>query len=374
MNTFELMDELEHEQVIFCRNKDVGLRAIIGIHDTTLGPALGGTRMWPYETEEEAVQDVLRLSRAMTYKAAAAGLNLGGGKAVIIGDPKKDKSEALFRAFGRFVESLRGRFITAEDVGIDVNDVEFMHMETRYVVGLSQTLGGGGDPSPVTAFGVVQGMKACVKEKFDRDDLRGFRVAIQGLGNVGFNLAAQLVKEGAVVFGTDIDTEKVRRARDELQIKDVTIDEIYDVDAEIFSPCALGAVINDKTIPRLKCKIVAGGANNQLEEDRHGDELGRRGILYAPDYVINAGGLMNVYVELEGYSQDRAMRMTRGIYYNLRKVFEIARKENVPTYVAADRMVAERIATIRKIKSMFAGSYGIHSRHRAHNQSNDYRW
>ncbi len=364
MNTFEIMDELEHEQVIFCRNKDVGLRAIIAIHDTTLGPALGGTRMWPYETEEEALRDVLRLSRGMTFKAAAAGLNLGGGKAVIIGDPKKDKSEALFRAFGRFVESLRGRFITAEDVGIDVNDVEFMHMETRFVVGLSQALGGGGDPSPVTAFGVVQGMKACVKEKMNKDSLRGLRVAVQGLGNVGHHLVGELVKEGVTVIGTDIDPEKVRRVREEFKIKDVGPDDIYDVEAEIFSPCALGAIINDRTIPRLKCTIVAGGANNQLEEDRHGDELEKRGILYAPDYVINAGGLINVYVELEGYSRERARRMTRGIYYNLRKVFDIAKKEKIPTYVAADRMVSERISTIKNIKSMFAGSYEMNSKHR----------
>jgi leucine dehydrogenase len=364
MSTFDLMDELEHEEVIFCRNKEVGLRAIIGIHDTTLGPALGGTRMWPYETEEEAIKDVLRLARGMTFKAAAAGLNLGGGKAVIIADPKKDKSEALFRAFGRFVESLRGRFITAEDVGIDVNDVEFMHMETQYVVGLSQALGGGGDPSPVTAFGVVQGIKAAVKEKFEKENLRGLRVAIQGLGSVGYNLAAELTKQGVAVVGTDIDPEKVRRARDELKIKDVSPDEIYGAEVDIFSPCALGAILNDETIPRLKCKIVAGGANNQLEANRHGDELEKRGILYAPDYVINAGGLINVYVELEGYSRERALRMTRGIYYNLRKVFEIARLEKVPTYVAADKAVAERIATIRSIKSMFAGSHETNLRYR----------
>jgi leucine dehydrogenase len=357
MKIFQPMDELEHEQVIFCRNKDVGLRAIIGIHDTTLGPALGGTRMWPYDSEDEALRDVLRLSRGMTYKAAAAGLNLGGGKAVIIGDPKRDKSEALFRAFGRFVESLRGRFITAEDVGIDVNDVEYIRMETRHVVGLSQVRGGGGDPSPVTAFGVVQGIKACVKEKFSLDHLRELTVAIQGLGSVGYHLARELSQEGARIIATDIDAEKVKRSVEEFKIKAVNPEEIYEVDADIFSPCALGGIINDTTIPKLRCKIVAGGANNQLEHDRHGDELERRGVLYAPDYVINAGGLINVSVELEGYSQERAMRMTRGIYYNLRKVFEIARRDAIPTYKAADRMVAERIATIRSIKSMFAGSY-----------------
>lgn len=355
MTPLAKMEEFRHEEVIFCQNKDVGLRAIIAIHDTTLGPALGGTRMWPYKTEEEALLDALRLSRAMTYKAAAAGLNLGGGKAVIIGDPKKDKSEALFRAFGRFVESLKGRFITGEDVGIDVNDIEYMYMETRYVSGLSPAHGGGGDPAPVTAFGVLQGMQACVQEKLGRDSLKGLSVAVQGLGHVGFNLAARLLDEGAHVIGTDIDPEKVERARSELKIEIVNPEEIYDVDAHIFAPCALGAVLNDQTIPRMRFKIIAGAANNQLEEDRHGVELHRRGILYAPDYVINAGGLINVYVELEGYDRERALRMTRGIYYNLRRVFDISKRENIPTFQAADRLVEERIAMVRRLKSMYTG-------------------
>jgi len=355
MTPLAKMEEFRHEEVIFCQNKDVGLRAIIAIHDTPLGPALGGTRMWPYKTEEEALLDALRLSRAMTYKAAAAGLNLGGGKAVIIGDPKKDKSEALFRAFGRFVESLKGRFITGEDVGIDVNDIEYMYMETRYVSGLSPAHGGGGDPAPVTAFGVLQGMQACVQEKLGRDSLKGLSVAVQGLGHVGFNLAARLLDEGAHVIGTDIDPEKVERARSELKIEIVNPEEIYDVDAHIFAPCALGAVLNDQTIPRMRFKIIAGAANNQLEEDRHGVELHRRGILYAPDYVINAGGLINVYVELEGYDRERALRMTRGIYYNLRRVFDISKRENIPTFQAADRLVEERIAMVRRLKSMYTG-------------------
>ena len=355
MTPLAKMEEFGHEEVIFCQNKDVGLRAIIAIHDTTLGPALGGTRMWPYKTEEEALLDALRLSRAMTYKAAAAGLNLGGGKAVIIGDPKTDKSEALFRAFGRFVESLKGRFITGEDVGIDVNDIEYMYMETRYVSGLSPAHGGGGDPAPVTAFGVIQGMQACVQEKLGRDSLKGLSVAVQGLGHGGFNLAARLLEEGAHVIGADIDPEKVERARSELKIEIASPEEIYDVDADIFAPCALGAVLNDHTIPRMRFKIIAGAANNQLEEDRHGVELHRRGILYAPDYVINAGGLINVYVELEGYDRERALRMTRGIYYNLRRVFDISRRENIPTFQAADRLVEERIAMVRRLKSMYTG-------------------
>lgn len=357
MTHFEKMEEWGHEELIFCQNKEVGLRAIIAIHDTTLGPALGGTRMWPYKTEDEAITDVLRLSRGMTYKAAAAGLNLGGGKAVIIGNPKTDKSEALFRAFGRFIESLKGRFITGEDVGVDVNDVEYMYMETKYVCGLSQAHGGGGDPGPVTAFGVLQGIKACVQEKFGTDSLKDFVVAIQGLGSVGFHLAKLLHEERARLIGADIDEEKVKRAVGHLDIEIVKPEEIYDVPADIFAPCALGAVINDQTIPRMKFKIIAGAANNQLEEDRHGLELHRREILYAPDYVINAGGLINVFVELEGYDRERALRMTRGIFYNLRKVFDIARRENIPTYQAADKMVQDRIAMVRHLKGMYTGQH-----------------
>lgn len=357
MSYFAKLEEWGHEELIFCQNKEVGLKAVIAIHDTTLGPALGGTRMWPYRTEEDAVIDALRLARAMTYKTAAAGLNLGGGKAVIIGDPKRDKSEALFRAFGRFVETLKGRFITGEDVGIDSNDVEYMYMETRYVRGLSQAYGGGGDPAPVTAFGILQGMRACVEEKFGTQSLKGLAVAIQGLGKVGFNLARLLKKEDIKIIGTDIDDEKVQRAAGELGIEVVKLEEIYDVQAHIFAPCALGGVINDRTIPRMKFQIVAGSANNQLEEDRHGFELHRRGILYAPDYVINAGGVINVFVELEGYDRERALRMTRGIFYNLRRVFQIAKREDIPTSQAADRLVEERIAMVRHLKGIYAGQH-----------------
>ncbi|MBI3951395.1 MAG: Glu/Leu/Phe/Val dehydrogenase [Acidobacteria bacterium] len=359
MTIFSQIEDFGHEELIFCQNKDVGLRAIIAIHDTTLGPALGGTRMWPYETEEEAIVDALRLSRGMTYKSTAAGLNMGGGKGVIIGNPKTDKSEALFRAYGRFVESLKGRFITGEDMGIDVNDVEYMYMETRYVVGVSPAHGGGGDPAPVTAFGVMQGLKACVQEKLGSDSLNGLTVAIQGLGAVGSHLAKLLIDKHVHVIATDIDPEKVRRAVDQLEIEAVKPEEIYQVPAEIFAPCALGAIINDETIPQFKFKIIAGAANNQLEDDRHGDELHRREILYAPDYVINAGGLINVFVELEGYDRERALRMTRGIYYNLRRVFQIAREENIPTSQAADKLVEQRIAMVSQLKSMYTGQ-GIH--------------
>lgn len=357
MGVFDVqMGAYGHEQLTFCQNREVGLKAIIAIHDTTLGPALGGTRMWHYESEEEAVVDALRLARGMTYKAAAAGLNMGGGKGVIVADPGKDKSEPLFRAYGRFVESLQGRFITGEDVGVDVNDVEYMFMETRYVAGLSETHGGGGDPASVTAFGVLQGLKACVLEVFGSDVLKGRSVALQGLGNVGFHLGRLLKEQQVQVMACDIDPQKAALARERLGIDVVDPDEIYDLEADIFSPCALGAVVNDRTLPRLRFKIIAGAANNQLEEDWHGEELDRRGILYAPDYVINAGGMINVFVELEGYDRTRALRMSRGIYYNLRKVFEIAGEEGLPTSQAADRMVERRITTLRQLKSLWTPS------------------
>ena len=354
-SVFDHMGRYGHEQVVFCQNREVGLRAIIAIHDTTLGPALGGTRMWPYQTEEDAILDALRLSRGMTYKAAAAGLNMGGGKAVIIADPNRDKSEALFRAFGRFVESLHGRFITGEDVGIDVNDVEYMYMETRYVVGLSRSHGGGGDPAPVTAVGVLHGIRACVEEAYARKSLEGLTVAIQGLGHVGYYLAKLLLDQGVRVIATDVDPEKTEKARSELSIELVEPHEIYGVEAEIFAPCALGAVINDKTLSSFRFKIIAGSANNQLQQQVHGEELNRRGILYAPDFVINAGGMINVFVEAEGYDRERAMRMTRSIYYSLRKVFEISRTEQISTSEAADRLAQERIQMVRQLKDLHTG-------------------
>jgi leucine dehydrogenase len=290
----------------------------------------------------------------MTYKAAAAGLNLGGGKAVIVGDPKKAKSEVLFRAFGRYVDSLGGLYITAEDVGTDMEDMEIILTETRWVTGVSPAHGGSGDPSPVTAYGVLQGMKAAARWEFgDGADtvLDGRSVAIQGLGNVGRHLAAYLRDEGVKLFGCDIDPEVTAEAADKYGVEIVPPDEIYDMKCDMFAPCALGAVLNDATIPRLRCKIVAGAANNQLEDgDRHGRELGNRGILYAPDFVINAGGLINVYNELTGnYNQERALRMTRGIYLNLTRVFQIAKAEKIPTAQAGNRVAEERIAKIKAI-------------------------
>ncbi|MCA8921416.1 MAG: Glu/Leu/Phe/Val dehydrogenase [Planctomycetes bacterium] len=356
MGTFEAMSqEGSHEQVLFCEDKRAGLKAIIAIHDTTLGPALGGTRMWPYNNEEEALRDVLRLSRGMTYKASAAGLNLGGGKAVILGDPRSDKSEAMFRVFGRFIESLNGRYITAEDVGTTVHDMEYIFMETKYVTGVAPAHGGSGDPSPVTAFGVYMGLKASAKATFGSESVDGKRVAVQGLGNVGKNLVRHLVEDGAQVTVTDIDEARCEALREEYGVKVVGVDAIYDVDCDVFSPNALGAVLNDTTIPRLKAKVVCGGANNQLAEERHAKALGDRGILYAPDYVVNAGGLINVYVEMEGYVRERALRMAEGIYANTERVINISREQGVTTAQAADRFAEERIELIGQIKKGFFG-------------------
>jgi leucine dehydrogenase len=354
MELFDTCQESGHEQIVFCNNNDVGLRAIIAIHNTTLGPALGGTRMWPYETEEAALRDVLRLSRGMTYKAAVSGLNLGGGKAVIIGDPRKDKSEALFRAFGRFIDTLHGRYITAEDVGIDVNDMEFIFQETENVVGVHQVHGGSGDPSPYTAHGTIQGIKAALQKVYGDEDLSHRSIAIQGAGHVGIHLVKQLREEGAKVFITDIMPDSLAQAV-ELGAEAVGEDEIYGLDVDVFAPCALGAVINEDTIPRLKCRIVAGPANNQLADNEAGNELERRDILYAPDYAVNAGGLMNVSIEFEGWNHERAIRMTRTIYYNVGRIFKIAERDGIPTWQAADRMAEERMTTLGKLKLPFMG-------------------
>ncbi len=347
---FDTLSRTEHEQVIFCHNKDAGLKAIIAIHNTVLGPALGGTRMWPYESEQDAINDVLRLSRGMTYKAAVSGLNLGGGKAVIIGDPHKDKSEALFRAFGRFINSLNGRYITAEDVGIDVNDMEYVFRETEFVTGVHQVHGGSGDPSPFTAYGTIQGLMAALNVRFGNEEIGNYSYAVQGCGHVGMEFIKLLRERDAKVFVTDINQKSVQRAVDEFGCEAVGLDEIYDVDADVYAPTALGGTINEKTLPRLKCKIICGGANNQLANDAIGDEVDRRGIVYAPDYAVNAGGLMNVSLEIDGYNRERAMRMTRAIYYNLIRIFEIAKREKIPTYKAADRMAEERIIAIGKLR------------------------
>lgn len=355
---FETLDTFGHEQVVFCHNKDAGLKAIIAIHNTVLGPALGGTRMWPYASEAEALNDVLRLSRGMTYKNAVAGLNLGGGKAVIIGDPSKDKSEALFRAFGRFVNTLSGRYITAEDVGIDVNDMEYVFRETEFVTGVHQVHGGSGDPSPFTAFGTLQGLMAALNHQYGNEEVGKRSFAVQGLGHVGMEFVKLLREQGAKVFVTDIHKDRVQSAVDEHGCTAVGLDEIYDVDADVYSPCALGGTLNTKTIDRIKAKIICGAANNQLADDSIGDELARRGVLYAPDYAVNAGGVMNVSLEIDGYNRERAMRMMRTIYYNVGRIFQIAKRDGIPSYKAADRMAEERISAIGKIKLPTMGNNG----------------
>lgn len=356
MSSFELMSQHgDHEQVVFCHDKNIGLKAIIAIHNTALGPALGGTRMWNYKNEDEALVDVLRLSKGMTYKAAAAGLNLGGGKAVIIGDSKTDKTEGLFRAFGQFVNSLNGKYITAEDVGTSVNDMEHIFMETPWVTGIPKDFGGSGDPSPYTAHGILMGIKAAASEKLGTDSLKGMRIAVQGLGNVGSNLLKYLVDEGALVTIADIDPARVKMYQEKYNVKTASADEILFTECEIQSPCAMGAIINDQTITKLKCKAIAGGANNQLAHPRHGDQLQELGILYAPDYVVNAGGLMNVFVELEGYSPERAFEKTKRVYDNVKKVFEISKRDHIGTHTAADRLAEERIKTIGYLKQHHPG-------------------
>lgn len=350
MNVFERMQEEGHEQVIFCYDRVTGLKAIIAIHDTTLGPALGGCRMWAYESEDDAIEDALRLSRGMTYKSAVSGQNHGGGKAVIWGDPQTEKSEDLFRAFGRFVETLKGRFCTGTDVGTEKEDFVWSSAETKHLVALPEEYGGSGDSSVITAFGVWRGMKAAAKAAFGADELKGRRVAVQGVGKVGFHLVEHLVGEGAFVAASDINAAHVARLRETFpQVEVVAPEAIFDVPCDIFSPNALGAVLNDETLGRLKCKVVAGAANNQLKESRHGDWLHEHGILYAPDFVINAGGLIQVADELLGYNKERAFRKAAGIYDLLTQVFAISKAENVSTYRAANLLAERRIARLGAI-------------------------
>ncbi|WP_033542360.1 Leu/Phe/Val dehydrogenase [Planococcus sp. CAU13] len=353
MEIFKKMEEHDYEQLVFCQDKNSGLKAIICIHDTTLGPALGGTRMWNYETEEEAIEDAIRLGRGMTYKNAAAGLNLGGGKTVIIGDPLKDKNEEMFRAFGRFIQGLNGRYITAEDVGTTVADMDLIHEETDFVTGISPAFGSSGNPSPVTAYGVYIGMKAAALEAYGDDSLEGKTVTVQGVGNVAYTLCEYLHKEGANLIVTDINQDAVQRAVNDFGATAVEPNSIYSQDADIFAPCAMGAIINDDTIPQLKVKIVAGSANNQLKEERHGDELEARGIVYTPDFVINSGGVINVADELYGYNNERAMKRVETIYDSISRIFEISKRDGIPSYQAAERMAEERIERVRNSRSQF---------------------
>ncbi len=346
MSVFSETSFDDHEQVVFCHDRDSGLKAIIAIHDTTLGPALGGCRMWPYASDDEALNDVLRLSRGMTYKAAISGLDQGGGKSVIIGDPRKDKSPALFQALGRFVESLGGRYIVAEDVGITVADMDEVERITDHVAGT--TAKSCGDPSPGTAWGVMHGMRAAIRHKMGKDSLEGLTVAVQGLGHVGMYLCQFLHERGVRLVVADIQKDAVAEAMKRFGARAVSTDRIMSEEADIFAPCALGAVLNDETIPRLGAPIVAGSANNQLAEDRHGEMLRDAGILYAPDYVINAGGVIIISHEGPGFDRKRAMDHVAGIYDTLIEVFTRAEKENAPTSEIADAMARERIAAARR--------------------------
>ena len=346
MNLFDTIAEMGHEQLVVCHDKSSGYRGIIAIHDTTLGPALGGTRFWRYESDEAAIVDALRLARGMTYKNAVAGLNLGGGKSVIIGNNKTTNREMIFRAHGRFVDSLGGRYVTAEDVGTSTGDMDFVHMETDYVSGLASA---SGDPSPVTAHGVFRAIQASAFHRWGSDSLEGKTVAVQGCGNVGHHLAKELHAAGAKLVVTDIDAERVRRVVADTGARAVSSDEIYGQTADIFAPCALGAVINDRTLPQLRVEIVAGAANNQLHEERHGVLLEERGITYTPDYVANAGGVINVYSELAGWDAQRSLRKADEIYHTVLGVFEIAKQDGIPTYRAADRLAERRIAAVRSM-------------------------
>lgn len=349
---FGSLEQLGHEQVVFCYDEATGLKSIIGIHNTTLGPALGGTRMWNYADENEALTDVLRLSRGMTFKAAISGLNLGGGKAVIIGDAKTMKTEAYLRRFGKFINSLNGKYITAEDVNMKTADMEFIGMETKHVTGLPESVGGGGDPSPVTAYGTYMGMKAAAKKVYGSDSLSGKKVMVQGVGQVGMHLVEYLVKENSKIFISDISEEKVQTLTKNFGVKVVAQDDVYDMDVDIYAPCALGATLNSNSISRLKCSIVAGAANNQLKDEvKHGYMLIDKGITYAPDFLINAGGLINVYNEYLGnYNRERVFEQTERIYGTCLNILKLADAEKINSQEAAIRIAKKRIEEVGKIR------------------------
>ncbi|MCH2450219.1 MAG: leucine dehydrogenase [Gracilimonas sp.] len=363
---FPIFNELsnkEHEQVVICSDPATGLKAIIAIHNTTLGPALGGTRMWDYESEEAAMRDVLRLSRGMTYKSAISGLNLGGGKAVIIGDPHTEKTEALFRSFGRFVDGLGGRYITAEDVGMTEKEMEWIYSETKYVTGIPKALGGSGNPSPVTAYGVYMGVKACANKAYGSDSLEGKKIALQGAGNVASYFARHAAKEGAKLYICDIYEDKAKELVEEVGGELVAPDSIYGLDVDIFTPCALGGIINDDTLDQFKCDIIAGGANNVLdEEDKHGQMLLDKGIIYAPDYVINAGGIINIASELEGYNEERALQNAGNIYNTITDILNYSEEHGMPAHKASNTLAEKRIETIGNIKNKYSSKANVSGR------------
>jgi len=352
VSVFDEISKLGHEQVVYCHDESTGLKVIIAIHNTILGPGLGGARLWNYKSEEEALIDVLRLSRGMTFKASITGLNSGGGKAVIIGDPNKIKSEALMRRFGKFIESLGGRYITAEDVNMKTRDMEYIAMETQYVTGLSEMRGGGGDPSPITAFGTYMGIKATCKKVYGSESLEGKKIVVQGVGQVGKNLVNYLIEENAKVSVSDISEEKLKELCKQYKVKVVSEKDLYDLDMDIYAPCALGATLNDDSIKRLKCQIVAGAANNQLKEEKsHSQMLTEEGIVYVPDFVINAGGLISVYLDYIGKHKKKiAYHLAENIYDTCLKILNKAEKENVTTHQAAMSLALKRIQEVGQVK------------------------
>jgi leucine dehydrogenase len=333
-----------YERVVRAKDPASGLHALISVHDTTLGPGCGGLRMWPYPSEKEALSDVLRLSRAMTYKSAVAHTGLGGGKAVIIGDPAVVKSEALYLAMGQFIDSLEGTYIVAEDVNTTLGDLEIVRRATQFVTGLLQADGGSGNPSPYTAYGVYLGIRAGLARVYGSDDLAGRSVAIQGVGAVGGPLARRLVEAGATVYAADQRQERVEALFDEIDLRRLQTDELFEREVDVLAPCALGAVINDETLPKLRCKIIAGAANNQLQDPRHGDQLKEKGILFAPDYVINAGGIINVSIELrqEGYNEQVSLTSIDRISQALQELWDIADEQHISPSQAAEQL-AKRI-------------------------------
>ncbi len=350
---FDQMQEMGHEQVVFCHDPNSGLNAIIAIHNTTLGPALGGTRLWNYNTHEEGIVDALRLSRGMTYKAAISGLNLGGGKAVIIGDASKVKSEALWRRYGKFVNSLNGKYITAEDVNTSAKDMEYISMETKSVTGVPEYMGGSGDPSPFTAYGVFIGMKASAKKAWGNDSLAGKKVLVQGVGHVGQYLVGHLVEAGAKVYISDINEARIKETTEKFRAVEVINNaDIFNLEMDIYAPCALGASVNTDSINAMKCAIIAGAANNQLAvETEHGPMLVKKGILYAPDFLINAGGLINVGAELDGYNRERVMGNVEKIYDRTLEIYALAEAEGIHTQAAAMKIAQKRLDDIASVKA-----------------------
>lgn len=348
---FDYMTKYDYEKVLLFQNQDVGLRAVLAIHSTILGPAAGGTRMWTYASDLDAMEDAMRLARGMTYKYAAAGVNLGGGKVVIIGDPKTQKSEMLFRALGRFINNLRGEYLTGEDVGTTLQDMDYIRMETPYVITLSQEAGGAGPIGGATAFGVLQAMRACAQETWGSTDLQGRKIVVQGLGAVGYPMVELLVKERADVKIADIDATKLAQVQKDFGITAIDARDVFSADADIYCPCALGGIVNDETLPQFRVKVICGSANNQLRAEQQGDELTRRGILYAPDYIANAGGTVFDTDRLwGGVNAQRGMNKVAKIYERMKQVIELAKTQNIPTYLAADRLAEQRIAQARAIK------------------------